>query len=658
MNYITFEKNQLINLEYSLNKELIRSNRSGSFACTTIIGCNTRKYHGLLICPQPKLDGENHVLLSKVDETIIQREAEFNIGINKYPGSYNPKGHKYIRDFSTNPIPTITFRVGGVILTKETLFAKHEERVLIKYTLVEAHSPTKLRIKPFLAFRNIHRLSKQNIDLNTKYESIANGIKTKMYNGYSPLYMQLSKKNSEYVHAPDWYRDIEYIQEQNRGYESLEDLYIPGFFEVDIKKGDSVIFSAATAEKNPATLTRLFNKEIEERIPRTNFENCLINSAEQFFSKRNGDTEVIAGYPWYDRIGRFTFISLPGLALTTNNNDDFLRAIDTMLKQMNGPYFPETGHKNKTTYNSIDTPLWFIWALQQYVAKNNNKKEIWNKYKKPLKLIINSYSLGKYKGITMDNNGLLKTSKDLAAHTWMNGHVDNICVSPRYGYVVELNALWYNALSFSENLAEANNDKKFTEKISSIKGQIPDAFFEVFWNEDNQCLADFVLNGKQDTCIRPNQIIATSVAFSPLKKEHKQKVIDTCYQQLLTLRGLRTLSPKDPGYRGICKGDHNQRNLAMHQGTVWPWLLEHFAASYFSIYNEIGLKLIEPVYKGFEQTIEERGIGTMSEIHEGDPPHNACGAISFAPSVAALLRVNEMIKKYKKKSKRKSNKKI
>ncbi|MFW5793310.1 MAG: glycogen debranching enzyme N-terminal domain-containing protein [Bacteroidota bacterium] len=656
MNYIKFEKNQLINLEYSLNKELIRSNRSGSFACTTIIGCNTRKYHGLLICPQPKLDGETHVLLSKVDETIIQREAEFNIGINKYPGTYNPKGHKYIRDFTTNPIPKITFRVGGVILTKEIMLAKHEERILIKYTLVEAHSPTRIRLKPFLAFRNIHRLSKQNIDLNTKYKSIANGIKVKMYEGYSSLYLQLSKKDAEYVHVPDWYKDIEYLQEQNRGYEFKEDLYVPGYFEIDIKKGESIIFSAGTSEKNPATLTRLFNKEQEERIPRNNFENCLINSAEQFFSKTNGDTDVIAGYPWYNRIGRFTFISLPGLTIPLLRPDDFIGVVDTMVSQMKGPFFPETGKKEKTTYDSVDTSLWFFWTLQQYEKKFGTKPEIWEKYSKPIKLILDYYSNNKCPGIMMDEKGLLYTSEERAGHTWMNGHINNKAVTPRYGYVVELNSLWYNALYYASELAKSVDDKKYADKYKSIINSIPKAFMEIFWNNENNCLADFITDEKQNISIRPNQIIACSVKYSPLDEKHKQKVIDACYKQLLTIRGIRTLSPKDPFYKGICKGNHIERNGSMHQGTAWPWLLEHFAISYFEIYKELGLKLIEPIYKGFEQTIEERGIGTMSEIHEGDPPHNACGAISFAPSVAALLRINEMIKKYKKKAKRKSNK--
>lgn len=650
MGYIKFEKNQLVNLEYSLNKELIRSNRAGSFTSTTIIGCNTRKYHGLLICPQPQLDDENHVLLSKLDETVIQREAEFNIGITKYPGTYNPKGHKYIRDFSADIIPKITFRVGGVILTKEMMMIIHQETVLVKYTLVEASSPTKLRIKPFLAFRNIHMLSKQNIDLNTKYESIPNGIKVKMYEGYPYLHMQLSRKGAEYTHVPDWYKDIEYIQEQNRGYDCKEDLYSPGFFEFDIKKGESIIFAAGTSELKPLSLSRAFNKELSQRIPRNSFENCLINSAEQFISKHNGKTDVIAGFPWYGSIGRFTFMSLPGLTLSVGKPDDLKEGIDSMISRMKGPLFPETGKNDKITYNSVDTSLWFIWALQQYKNYTKDKEKVWKKYGKVIKTILDSYINNNLTDIRMHDNGLIYTSRSMAGYTWMNCQNNESCVTPRYGYVVEVNALWYNAINFAIELAKSVKDNDFVSSWELVAEKIRLSFMEVFWINDKQYLADFVADGVRNESIRPNQIMAASMKYRPIDESTAQKVIDFCHKQLLTPRGLRTLSPQDPNFKGACKGNALQRNCSMHQGTVWPWLFEHFATANFNIYKEAGVKLIEPIYQGFEEAINERGVGTMSEVHEGDPPHNSCGAISFAPSVAALLRVGKLIKKYKKKS--------
>ena len=280
MSYIKFDRSRLVNLEYSLNRELLRANRAGSYASSTIINCNTRKYHGLLVTPQPGVDKDNHVLLSCLDETVIQRDAEFNLGIHKYPGGiYNPKGHRYIVDFDTEPIPRQTYKVGGVLLTKEMIFTSNEDRMIIKYTLEDAHSPTTLRLKPFLAFRNVHHLSHENIFADKKYEKAPNGIKVKMYEGYTDLYMQLSVKN-EYTHVPTWYYKIEYQEEMERGYEYQEDLYVPGFFEVDIRKGESIYFQAGIKEISPASLKRVFTAELDKRIPRNNFENCLINSGQ------------------------------------------------------------------------------------------------------------------------------------------------------------------------------------------------------------------------------------------------------------------------------------------------------------------------------------------------------------------------------------------
>ncbi|HNW54654.1 MAG TPA: glycogen debranching enzyme N-terminal domain-containing protein, partial [Bacteroidales bacterium] len=275
MDYIKFDKSKLVNLEYSLNREMLRSNRAGSYASTTIIGCNTRKYHGLLVTQQPQLDGGMHVLLSLLDETIIQHDQEFNLAIHKYKGEkYSPKGHKYVTDFNIDTNLRITYRVGGVVFTKEMMFAGVSDSIIIKYTLVEAHSPTKVRFKPFLAYRNIHALSKANNDVERKYDAIPNGIKVRMYQGYPYLHLQFSKPN-EYVHAPDWYFDFEYMREKARGYEALEDLYTPGYFEMPVNVGESIYFMASLEEEDPKTFGRMFAHELKKRINRDSFESCI-----------------------------------------------------------------------------------------------------------------------------------------------------------------------------------------------------------------------------------------------------------------------------------------------------------------------------------------------------------------------------------------------
>jgi len=644
MGYIKFDKNQLVNLEYSLNKEMIRSNRAGSFTCTTIIGCNTRKYHGLLICPQPTLDGDHHVLLSKVDETVIQNNAEFNLGVNRYPGTYNPKGHKYVSDFNADIIPVLSYSVGGVILTKETMFITHEERIMIRYTLVQAKSPTRLRIRPYLAFRNIHSLGKQNIHIETRYENTINGMFMRLYHGYSNLYMQFSKKEVEYVHVPDWYKDFEYLQEKERGYEHHEDLFTPGFFEFEIKTGESIIFSASTNESSPEKFRKYFQEELKRRVPRNTFENCLQNSLQQFINKSNGRTEIISGYPWYNRQGRFSFIALPGLSLEPQTKDLCKTLISTLISEMKGPFFPKTGYGSRTSYDSADTSLWFFWALQNCVTGCEILEKFWKLYGKTIRTILEAYESGTDNGISMHSNGLIYISETSTNLTWMNAEVNGRVVTPRTGYVVEINALWYNAIMFAIEMAK-NQNAGFVDHWQKVAAKIKEEFPKVFWNSENDCLFDYVNEKQANSQIRPNQILAASLPYNPIDEKMRRKVIDIVRRELLTPRGLRSLSPKDFQYKGQYSGNEYERNLAFHQGSVWPWLLGHFAEAYLKLYGKQAVEEILAFYHGFEDTMTEDGIGTICEIYEGDPPHVGRGATSFAASVSEIYRIKHLAAK-------------
>ena len=300
MGYIRFEKSLMTNLEESLPKELLRTNRSGAYSCSSILDCNTRKYHGLLVVPIPELDDDNHVLLSALDVSVIQHGAEFNLGLHKYRGNtYSPNGHKYIREFNCDKVPTTLYRVGGVVLRKEVVFQHFEDRILIRYTLEDAHSATTLRFKPFLAFRSVRQFTHENAVASREYHNVENGIKTCMYAGYPDLFMQFSKKNT-FIFEPNWYHGVEYPKEQERGYDANEDLYVPGYFEMNIKKGESIVFSASIQEFKTKDLCRLFEEEVEERSPRDNFFHCLVNAAHQFhINDGNGDEYILAGYPWF-----------------------------------------------------------------------------------------------------------------------------------------------------------------------------------------------------------------------------------------------------------------------------------------------------------------------------------------------------------------------
>ncbi len=638
MSYIHFDKTELINLNYSLEKETIRSNRSGCYTSTTIIGCNTRKYHGLLVAPQPQIDSQLHVLLSTIHETVIQRGASFNLGICKYPGNYSPRGHKYLEDYSSEPIPNLMYRVGGVVLQKEIILDTTADRMMIKYTLVDAHSPTKLRLSPFLAFRGYHDLSKANTYVNKRYLPVEQGVQFKLYDAYSPLSLQLSKKN-EFVPAPDWYYNIEYIREKERGYEYLEDLYVPGYFEVEIEKGESIIFSAGLEEATASSLEKAFDRELKRRTPRDNFENCLKNSAGQFISKRGDETRVIAGFPWFGWWGRDTFIALPGLTLTQGNNDTFLEVMNTMSKDIRGALFPNVGSGVATNMNTLDAPLWYFWAWQQYDKYTGDRKTITEQYLPKLRGIIEGLLAGTEFNIKVLDNGLLYGGQDGIALTWMDAVTTDGPVTPRIGCPVEINALWYNALCYFYELTEESFAKELAEKVKH-------AFVENFWSNDKKYLADVVNDRHKDWSIRPNMVFATSLPYSPLNENQKAAVLEVVKTNLLTTRGLRTLAPSNAAYKGYYQGNQYQRDNAYHQGTVWPWLLGHFVEGYLKIHGKSGKNMIEKLIKGFDDTMAQYGVGTIAEIYDGDPPHRPKGAISQAWSIAELLRIKELVNHY------------
>jgi len=646
MGYIKFDKAQVVNLEFSLSREILRTNRAGSYTCSTIIGCNTRKYHGLLVCPVNEFGGERHVLLSSLDTTVVNNGQSFNTGIRKYHGDYFvPKGHKYIEDFDIQDIPGMTYRVGNVWLKQERILVHYEEQTLIRFTVIDADDDIRLQFRPFLAFRNIHQLTHANMWADTKVHPIKNGIKIKMYEGFPWLNMQLSCKN-EFIPVPDWYIGVEYAEEQARGYDYSEDLFVPGFFEVTAKKGDVIIFSASTSEENTGGLKAKFTRETKTKTPRKDFENCLRNAAIQFIEKRGEDTRIIAGYPWFGPWGRDTFISLPGLALARSWENLAGDVLDTQVRRMKGGLFPNMGNDDNPAFNSVDAPLWFFHALQHY---NADLSDTWKRYSNPMKDVLKAYREGTSFGIHMRNNGLIYAEAEGKALTWMDAVVDGVPVTPRSGYTVEVNALWYNAVCFSLDCARAAGDKAFIKEWKDLPELIHKSFLDTFWDEEHNHLADYVndITGK-NMQVRPNMVIAASLQYSMLETEMMKSVIDLANRVLVTPRGLRSLSPAEDGYNGTCYGNQKERDTAYHQGTVWPWLIGPFSDAWLRVYGKGGAAYIRKLIYRFEETMTEAGISTISEIYDGDPPHAPRGAISQAWSVAEVYRILILLKtKYK-----------
>ncbi len=642
MSYLRFEKALMTNLEESLPKELLRTNRSGAYSCSTIVDCNIRKYHGLFVVPIPELDDENHVLLSSLDVTVIQHGAEFNLGLHKYQGNnYSPKGHKYIREFDCDTVPTTIYRVGGVLLKKEFLFQAYADRLLIRYTLVDAHSETTLRFRPFLAFRSVRQFTHENSTASREYHQVDNGIKTCMYAGYPDLYMQFSKKN-EFVFQPDWYRGVEYPKEQERGYASNEDLYVPGYFEMNIKKGESIIFAASTSETKTGGLKKLFDKEVDLRAPRDNFFHCLVNAAHQFHYRTKKDERyIIAGYPWFKCRARDTFISLPGLTLSIEEQDYFELVMKTAERDlrnfMEGK--PLTG--KITEMEQPDVPLWAIWAIQQY-GKEAGKEQCQKMYGKLLQDIVDYIIAQKHPNLTLEENGLLHTEGRDKAVTWMNSMANGKPVVPRTGYIVEFNALWYNALRFAASMAQDEKRVKMLEERAELAKT---SFVDVFLNEYGY-LFDYVDGNMMDWSVRPNMIFAVALDYSPLSQPQKKSVLDVCTRELLTPKGLRSLSPKSGGYNPIYVGPQVQRDYAYHQGTAWPWLGGFYMEACLKLYKRTRLSFIERQMVGYEDEMSYHCLGTISELFDGNPPFSGRGATSFAMNVGEILRTLELLEKY------------
>ncbi|MCF0213023.1 MAG: glycogen debranching enzyme N-terminal domain-containing protein [Muribaculaceae bacterium] len=645
MSYLKFDKNLMINLEQSIRKEMLRTNQSGAYHCTSVVDCNTRKQHGLLVIPIPELGNSSHVMLSSLDVTVIQHGAPFNLGLHRYKGgSYHPNGHKYIREFDCESVPRTTYRVGGVILTKEKIFISHENRILIRYTLVDAHSPTVLRLSPHLAFREANQLCMANSALNGDCPECQNGISACLYPGYPRLYMQLNRKPT-WVYRPDWYRNFEYLKDLERGVPYCEDLWVPGYFEVPIRKGESIIFSAGISEVNPRNLTKMYEKEIETRTCRTSFYNCLKNAVKQCYIKEpDGKMFLISGFPWGKILARNTFMALPGATIAIKHRDDFHAIAETAFAALNR-YMAEGEIDDRIRdINLPDIPLWAVWALQQY-SKAYGVDEARQRYLAQVANIIDYVADGKHENLFIEPTGLLTTDGAHTPVSWMNAALEGKPIIPRSGYLVEFNALWYNALVFAGKLADGVPEyAERAERWQKLAESLKPAFIDMFLN-DYGYLYDYVDGTYADPSVRPNMAVAIGLDYSPLDRRQRKGVLDVVTRELLTPKGLRTLSPKSFGYRPTYVGSPYDREMALHNGPSRPWLMGFYSDAYLKVFGMSGVAYIDRMLIGFEEEMSRGCIGSLSQLYDGNPPYRGRGAVSHVTNVAEVLRTLRTLKK-------------
>ena len=640
MAFLKFNKSELVNLSYSLSREIVLANKTGAYCDTTIATCNTRRYHGLLAVPVAAFEGFRHVLLSSLDESLTLRGKRFNLGIHCYGDIYEPRGHKYIVDFDADPVPCITYKIGEIVFRKSIALTPDENQVLIQYELVNAPAKVKLELKPFLAFRNFHALTSENSAARTDFMPIQNGSAFCMYEGFPNLNLQLSASASCYKHNPVWYKGVTYSDEMRRGFDCREDLWVPGTFEVEMGKGDTIVFSAAAGDPvNATSLKRRFTSTLQKIGPITSFHDQLVRQANSLIREDGGRKRIVAGYCWlYTGLLRETLGSVAGLTLYAKNDaKEFEEILDNLIEDN------EERLTRRTT--QVESPLFLAITLQQYIAWGAKDKYVWDKYGPILKRILESYLPGVRQEVSMQPNGLLWAQMDGVALTWMNAYIGGRAVTERAGYQVETNAMWYNAICFA--LAHEKKGSAFSKKWTPIKELIEKNFQPTFWNPELGFLADYVDNGGQHMELRPNQLWAVSTDYRCVDDEVVSEVMRIVNAELVTRHGIRTLSPRDVRYKGVYEGNQLERDEAYMNGCAWPFLLAQFCFLSFNMMGSAFLRRAELLTEGFYEDLSKHGLGAFSELYDGDPPHEPHGAVSSAMTTAALLNVNWLIEKFR-----------
>ncbi len=629
MALLKFNKAELVNLSYSLKREILSTGKSGAYLNTTIVGCNTRKYHGLLAVTLDRFGGERYLLLSSLDESLIVDGKQFNLGIHCYGDIYEPRGHKYVVDFSADPLPQITCKIGSIVFRKTFLLAPDRDQLYIRYELLESPSTATLLFKPLLAFRGIHTLTHANGNANGTAKQANGGAAFRLYDPFPDLYLQFSKATS---FTPDavWYYGVTYSDEYRRGFDCTEDLLCPGVFSLKLRPGESVIVSASTKEADPKTFKRDF-ASIEKSIPEEkDGHDVLLACANSLITNHNNRLKVESGYSWmYTGLLRETLISLAGLTLYTGHEDEFEVILDNLIADNQERLYHRT--------TQVEAPLYMSVTLQQYIGKGADPAHVWKKYGKVLRGILESYLPGVRKEVSMNPNGLLWAQMDGVALTWMNAYIAGRAVTERAGYQVETNALWYNAICFACELDRKFGSHRFARRWESIAKLVKDNYAKTFYLERDGYLADYVGLEGQNKDVRPNQLYAIALDYSPVDEELFPGILRVIENELVTARGIRTLSPRDVKYKGVYEGSQVERDLAYHNGCAWPFLLVPYFRVAFKVKGKSFCKRAEWLTEGFYKDLSKHGVGAFSELYDGDPPFEPHGAISSALSTAALL---------------------
>lgn len=658
---IQFNREICTHLEAGLLREWLETNGLGGFASSTIIGLNTRRYHGLLIAAA-KPPGGRLVLLSKIEETFVIGGQAFELSANRYLGVVHPQGFRYLKQFRLDPFPVFTYEIEGIELEKSVFMIHNENSAVIQYEVTKDNHPESpqelhLEIRPLIAFRDYHSTTHENSVLNANVEERPGLAAITPYLGLPRLHFAhnaLELRTTGY-----WYRNFEYDVERERGLDCSEDLFNPFALRFDLRLRAHASVIASTEAREVSRVGEYRQNEISRRqqvvassLINDPFAESLTASTDQYIVSRGNQKTIIAGYHWFSDWGRDTMIALPGLTLVTGKHEiarSILRTFAQHVDQgMLSNHFPDKG--GFPEYNAVDAALWFVEAARSYLAYTGDVEFLQNELYPIFADIISWHIRGTRHGIQVEPSGLLTSGETGVQLTWMDAKVDDCVVTPRRGKPVEIQALWYNALRIMENLAQKYGDEAGRKRYGNMATVASWAFNQLFWNEKANCLYDVVNGDLRDPSIRPNQILAVSLPYSMLSANRAKAIVEKVRESLLTRYGLRSLAANNSQYRGHYTGGPRERDAAYHQGTVWPWLLGPFITAYIRVNGESEAarnqaeKWLEPLLLH----LSSAGLGHISEIFEGDFPHRPCGCIAQAWSVGEILRAyTEDVKRVK-----------
>jgi predicted glycogen debranching enzyme len=646
-----------INLDSHLELEWLETNGLGSYASSTPLGCHTRKYHGLFVSALPELEGR-YLLLSEMPCALVFDDEIIELSTNRYRDVFHPAGYTLIDSFHFDPCPTTTWKVGRAEITRSVLMRRGESAVYIRYSL-KGQKKVSLRMRPLLSYRDSHVLTYENMYVRTRAYAINKSISFAPYDSMPSLHFQ-STSSLAFKPGPFWEKGVTYVWEERRGFDSSEDRFCPGVFEYNLTNKEDLIIRVATdTVSESADIVTRYNSELKRRKKRahscqseTASLSLLKKRAEDFcIINARGEASVVAGYPWFGEWGRDTMIALPGLTFLGENPQHGIDVLKAYASHVVDGLLPNTlgGLQGFESYNSIDASLWYFWAVQQMVkyvgmdAIDQNLFDI-------LESIIVAYFEGRVPVAHIIGGGLLSAGTEHSQLTWMDATAWGRPVTPRHGCAVEINALWYNALCFYDELCAVFNRECLDDAREAIVN-FPTAFNRRFWLEDKGYLADVVGAWGVDSSLRPNQIFAVSLPYSVISEKRARSIVRVVNEKLVTPMGMRSLAPDDSHYRARYCGNGDERDSAYHQGTVWPWPMGHFIEAELKVSDHPAVcaeKRLEALRPLMEEHLYQAGWGGVSEIFDGSQPQLPQGCITQAWSVSELVRACTLLHKAKK----------